>query len=132
MQVVEWSDWRRRMQVTEFGINLTSEEPDRLLAFYRDVVGFPVQELSGGLNVRPGVQLFIDGHSETHGAAKEPSRVLINFWVESVAAEEERLKAAGVRFIRSQGTEYWGGVISTFVDPDGNYCQLMEFHPPTE
>lgn len=120
------------MQVTEFRINLTSEEPDQLLAFYRDVVGFPVQEPSGGLNVCPAVQLFIDGHSETHGATKEPMRVLINFWVESVADEEERLKAAGVRFIRSQGTEFWGGVISTFVDPDGNYCQLMEFHPPTE
>ena len=28
-------------------------------------------------------------------------------------------------FIRKEGTEYWGGVISTFLDPDGNYCQLM-------
>jgi predicted enzyme related to lactoylglutathione lyase len=34
-----------------------------------------------------------------------------------------------VKFIREKGTEYWGGVISTFNDPDGNTIQLMEFKP---
>lgn len=32
-------------------------------------------------------------------------------------------------FIRTAGREPWGGVISTFADADGNYCQLIEFRP---
>ena len=59
--------------------------------------------------------------------AKEPQRALINFMVEDLKAEQSRLKAAGVQFIREEGKEEWGGTISTFLDPDGNYCQLVEF-----
>jgi hypothetical protein len=32
-------------------------------------------------------------------------------------------------FIRTQGREDWGGVISTFLDPNGNYLQMIEFNP---
>jgi predicted enzyme related to lactoylglutathione lyase len=116
------------MNVTDFNINLNSEAPARLIAFYRDVVGFPVSpESSEALSVREGVQLWVSGHDEVSGPAKEPSRVLINFWVDDVAAEQARLEAAGVQFIRKQGTEFWGGIISTFLDPDGNYCQLVQY-----
>ena len=45
--------------------------------------------------------------------------------VEDIAAEQSALEAKGVRFIRSQGKEEWGGIISTMADPDGNYFQLM-------
>jgi predicted enzyme related to lactoylglutathione lyase len=71
----------------------------------------------------------VDGHSELSGPTKEPARVLINFVVDDLPAEEQRLKDAGVECIRSQGREFWGGVISTFVDPDGNYFQLMHYSP---
>ena len=73
--------------------------------------------------------LGFDGHSGTKGAAKEPTRYLLNFFVEDIDAEERRLKDQGVHFIRSQGREFWGGVISTFVDPDGNYAQIIEYRP---
>ena len=55
--------------------------------------------------------------------------MLLNFMVDDLAAEQKRLEAQGVKFIRTAGKEYWGGVISTFVDPDGNYPQLIEFKP---
>ena len=45
------------------------------------------------------------------------------------AAEQSRLEEQGVKFIRTAGKEYWGGVISTFLDPDGNYCQLVQYKP---
>ena len=70
--------------------------------------------------------LFVDGHSDTKGGAKEPARVLLDFFVQDLAGERARLEAAGVQFVRREGKEYWGGVISTFLDPDGNYCQLIE------
>ena len=41
----------------------------------------------------------------------------------------QRLEEQGVTFIRTAGRETWGGIISTFTDPDGNYLQLIEFRP---
>ncbi len=117
------------MHVTSFNINLTSEQPERVTAFYRDVVGLPMNDRLDAFLVGPDAQILIDGHSETKGPAKEPQRVLINMFVEDIAAEQARLQTQGVTFIREQGKEYWGGVISTFLDPDGNYLQLIEFRP---
>ncbi len=115
------------MHVNQFILNVTSEQPEVLKAFYRDVVGLePVEEV-GGFRVG-GAVLAIDGHSEVHGRAKEPQRFLINFFVDDVAREQARLEAQGVPFIRRMGRESWGGVISTFLDPDGNFCQLIEAH----
>ena len=55
--------------------------------------------------------------------------MLINFFVDDIDAEQKRLQAQGVPCIRDKGKEYWGGVISTFIDPDGNYIQLIQFRP---
>lgn len=119
------------MQVKDFSINITSEQPEALMAFYSDVVGLEKRtDMGDGAFKAAGGSFFIDGHSETKGAAREPQRALINFVVDDVASEEARLKVAGVTFIRSQGKEFWGGTISTFLDPDGNYVQLMQY--PTE
>src|SRR5438067_2196228 len=117
---------RWTMQVTNFNVNVTSENPERLIAFYRDVVQLPPSSNMGeGAFDVGGGAFLVDGHSETKGAAREPQRALINFFVADLNAEQRRLEAQGVPVIRSQGREYWGGVISTFVDPDGNYFQLI-------
>ena len=70
---------------------------------------------------------LIDGHSETKGPAKEPQRVLLTFSVDDCAGEQARLVAAGVQFIRPAAREPWGGFVATFLDLDGNYCQLVEY-----
>ena len=118
------------MNVSSVFLNINSEDPQRLYTFYRDVVGLPVQEGMGehALNVA-GMTLGFDGHSEVKGPAKEPARVLFDMFVDDIAAEEARIAGHGVKFVRSQGKEYWGGVISTFADPDGNLVQLMYFDP---
>ncbi len=116
------------MEVTSFNINLTSDDPERLYAFYRDVVELPENDRADGFAVA-GAQLLIDGHSKTHGQAKEPQRCLVNLFVNDIAVEQARLEAKGVPFIRTQGKEWWGGIISTFTDPDGNYIQLLEYRP---
>jgi predicted enzyme related to lactoylglutathione lyase len=116
------------VNVNSLIINITSENPQALFAFYRDVVGLPERHDMGENAVTlAGAALAFDGHSELSGKAKEPYRYLFNYNVDDLASEEARLTAAGVPCIRSQGREYWGGVISTFVDPDGNYFQLMEY-----
>jgi predicted enzyme related to lactoylglutathione lyase len=119
------------MKPTSFIVNITSEAPDKLIAFYRDVIELPPNpEIGeGAFEVMPGVSFIVDGHSETKGKAKEPHRVLIDFFVDDLAAEQARLKSKGVKFVREEGKEQWGGVISTFLDPDGNYCQLIQYKP---
>lgn len=117
------------MQVTDFIINITSENPQRLLDFYHGVVGLPMHENLEGAVRAGGATVIFDTHSETAGPNEEPSRFLLNFFVDDLAAEQRRLEERGVSFIRSAGREYWGGVISTFADPDGNYLQLIQFKP---
>jgi predicted enzyme related to lactoylglutathione lyase len=119
-----------RVNVTGLIVNLNSEQPERLTAFYRDTVGLPPEARMGESAFQIGpAHLIIDGHSEVHGPAAQPQRVLINLFVDDLAAEKARLDAVGVPFIRQPEREPWGGLIATFLDPDGNYLQLVEFRP---
>lgn len=118
------------MKMSQFALNITSDNPDGMNAFYRDIVGLPRREDMGEHAYdMGGATLFLDTHSSTAGPAREPHRYLLDFFVDDLAAEQKRLEAAGVTFIRSAGREYWGGTISTFLDPDGNYVQLIEYRP---
>lgn len=118
------------MQVDQFIVNVNSEQPDRLIPFYRDVVGLtPNPDIGPGAFMVGPSMFIIDGHDGVHGPTKEPPRVLINFVVDDLASEQKRLEDQGVQFVRRAGKEPWGGVISTFADPDGNYCQIIEYKP---
>ena len=108
-------------------LNLGSPEPERLIAFYRDTLGLtPAPEMSPGAFALGSGFLIVSGHGEVTGPAIDAKRYLINFVVDDLDAEQARLEAGGVEFVRSKGEEPWGGRISTFLDPDGNYCQLIE------
>lgn len=62
------------MEVQSFAVNLTSEQPEPLFAFYRDVVGLPPQpDMGDHALVLGGATLFVDGHSATKGAARSLS-----------------------------------------------------------
>ncbi|MEO9256278.1 MAG: VOC family protein [Tepidiformaceae bacterium] len=119
------------MKVTQLILNVNSPDPERLIAFYRDTVQLEPEGHMGPGAFKVGDAVFIiDGHSTVSGRASGPERVLIDFMVDDLATEHARLEAAGVRVQRKMGQEEWGGVISTFEDPDGNYFQLMGFTPP--
>jgi predicted enzyme related to lactoylglutathione lyase len=118
-----------QMKVNSAFININSPEPEKLRQFYGEVVGLAKRPDMGDAYDIGGAVLGIDGHSELSGPAKEPARVLIDLFVDDLQAEQARLEGQGVPFIRKGGREYWGGVISTFLDPDGNYVQLIEYKP---
>jgi predicted enzyme related to lactoylglutathione lyase len=118
------------MRASSFLIILHTEHPERLVEFYRDVVGFEPR-----FDVTPGafntgssdmVDLIVEPHSEIRGAAREPERVMLNFVVDDARAEQRRLESHRVRFIRPATEEPGVGLFATFADPDGNYCQLIE------
>jgi predicted enzyme related to lactoylglutathione lyase len=116
------------MNVINFNVNVCSEDPERLRAFYADVVGLPrMPQVSPAVFMAGPAGFLVDGHSEVKGKAREPQRVMLTFTVEDIEAEESRLRAAGVEFIRPATREPWGGQVATFLDPDGNYCQLVGY-----
>jgi predicted enzyme related to lactoylglutathione lyase len=119
------------VNVTAVILNINSDRPQHLLGFYRDVVGLPAHPDANREStlVAFGMELVFDNHSEINGRAPQPARMLLNFFVDDLAAEQKRIEGHGIEFIRSAGREYWGGIISTFEDPDGNYVQLIEFRP---
>lgn len=114
------------MEIVDFTLNLTSEDPGRLIAFYRDVVGLAPDERFGHSLKAGPARLRITGHSQTKGPSKDPTRSLINLFVTDAKAEFDRLQLRGVTVIRAPDREAWGGLVSTFADPDGNYFQLIE------
>ncbi len=112
-----------------FVIMRTSADPEPMRTFYRDVVGLSDDFPNLGNPFMAGeTSVYLGAHSEVQGEAKEPARVLLNLPVADLAAEQKRIEGHGVKFIRSAGREAWGGIFSTFPDPDGNYLQLMEYH----
>jgi predicted enzyme related to lactoylglutathione lyase len=118
------------MKVEQFVVNVNSRQPEPLIAFYRDIVGLSVNAEFGPGAFMAGSSTFvafiIEGHSEIQGVTKEPQRVLLNFFVRDLVSQEARLKERGVKFIMSATKEPGFGTVATFLDPDGNYCQLME------
>jgi len=119
------------MNVNSVSIQLASPDPDRLLVFYRDVVQLPMETEMGDHAFKIGDAgiLFVVEHGEVSSPTKEPARAIIDLHIDNLDEEHERLKKAGVQFSREKGREYWGGIISTFADPDGNRIQLIEFRP---
>lgn len=118
------------MNVQQFVVNVNSGQPERLIEFYRDTVGLEVNEEFGPGAFLAGsasfIALIVEGHDEVRGPAKEPARVLLNFLVDDLRAEEARLKSAGVPFVMDATEEPGFGLVATFADPDGNLCQLMQ------
>lgn len=118
------------MNITSFSVQLASSNSEALRAFYRDVVQLEMDPMMGDAFITgPAANLFVVDHSAVAGPTKEPARAVIDLHITDIDQEHERLQRAGVRFIREKGLEWWGGVISTFNDPDGNLIQLMEFKP---
>jgi len=118
------------VKVNHFVVNVNSDQPERLIAFRRDVVG-----LTPNPDVGPGafmagssefIALIVEGHDGVRGTNADPNRVLLNFFVDDARAEQRKLESAGVSFIRPAAEEEGFGIVATFADPDGNLCQLMQ------
>jgi predicted enzyme related to lactoylglutathione lyase len=103
---------------------------DRSLAFYRDLLGIPIEPNSH--NPEWAEARFVDGvrfalHPWHEGVPEISSgSVMIDFEVENLDAALTRLREAGVK-VGEPLREFWGSVCS-FTDPDGYRIDLFE--PP--
>ncbi|MBI3286669.1 MAG: VOC family protein [Chloroflexi bacterium] len=119
------------MLTTFEGVIVWTEDVQRLLPFYRDVLKLPVEfESEAFIGFRLDETFIgLGKHSHVKGAARDPHRVMINFGVDDILAAFEYLRDHGVEFIREPENEEDAEMsIATFVDPDGNILQL--FGPP--
>jgi catechol 2,3-dioxygenase-like lactoylglutathione lyase family enzyme len=106
---------------------------DRAKAFYRDTLGFPLQDANSEvLSFKAGPGKMFVYRSEFGGTNKATSAM---FPAKDVAAEAAALKAKGVTFEHYDNLEgltlerdvYVGGGMSVawFKDPDGNILSII-------
>lgn len=120
------------MEVLSSRILLRPTDPERSRHFYRDVLGLAIYREFGPTD-DPGVVFFLgQGFLEVSGRVADaaPPRTL-EIWlqVRDVHREHDRLRAAGVRVLRSPRREPWGFVESWIEDPDGVRIVLVEVPP---
>ncbi len=112
------------------GVNIFTTQMQRMVAFYRDVVGLEQHSDHGDFitfDIRPGLRLNIGRHSQIGvDGSMDPYRVMLNLGVDDIHAVHARMLKGGAEFIRPPEQEAWGGWIATFRDPDGNTLQLMQ------
>jgi catechol 2,3-dioxygenase-like lactoylglutathione lyase family enzyme len=115
-------------------IVLRTGDVQRLVAFYRDVLGLPIERETGkGLTqLRAGAALIdiVPVDDRALGDPKAPGRNLEHFCLRAepfdVDAIHARVAAAGARVVKS-GTGYGAegrGPNIYFLDPDGNEVEL--------
>jgi catechol 2,3-dioxygenase-like lactoylglutathione lyase family enzyme len=111
------------------GVVFWTENLEEMLRFYQETLGLPLHSHHGdfvALEVSPGVRLNLGRHSQVHGRARDPYRVMLHLRVTDMGATAARLKGRGVSFLREPEQEAWGGRVATIQDPDGNILQLLQ------
>ena len=111
-----------------FGATIWSEDLNKLLPFYRDVLGLPLAFQTPGfvvLGERGKPALALGTHSEVHGRNADPARHMVGLGTDDVAADWKRLKDGGVEFVEDP-TDYGNFRIATLRDPEGNLLQLLQ------
>jgi predicted enzyme related to lactoylglutathione lyase len=117
--------------ITQFaGASIWSEDLNKLLPFYRDVLGMKVfMETPGfvllGAASLEAPTLGLGTHSEVRGPNSDPARHMVGFETDDILGDCQRLKAAGVKFIEEPVNDgsMW---IATLKDPEGNFVQLFQ------
>lgn len=124
---------------SNYRILIYSENPDKLMPFYRDVLGFKLLDhldIPGDygymLQVVGNLNVWIGRHSEVKGNAKENFRHLFNlypiegvtFWYEKIRNNPE-VRIVANPFLAPFSTpenQIW---FCTFLDPEGNCWQFV-------
>ena len=117
--------------VTGFGgFFIRSKDPKALTAWYRDVLGVPVEPW-GGAALRydapghPPVVVWSPFPQSTHYMDPSTREVMINLAVDDLTAILERVKAKGVAVIKRDDSDP-NGSFAWILDPDGTKIELWQ------
>ncbi len=116
------------MDVLSSRILLRPADLDRSRRFYRDTLGLAVYREFGDRD-DPGLVFFLGGgHLEISGIGDGTEARNVALWlqVRDLAAEYQRLQAAGVEILRAPQREPWGLLEMWIADPDAVRIVLVE------
>jgi hypothetical protein len=105
-------------------ILLGTTRPAELRDWYRRALA-PGHQGDGPMDLG-GVLLVIDQRDDVDTKNNEPGRMILNFHVDDFDAAEAQLRSAGVEWLQPVADRP-AGRFGTFVDPDGNYVQIIKF-----
>lgn len=114
------------------GIFFNSPNPAALVAWYKEHLGFDLQEWGGasfdwaGPDGKPttGSTLWTVNDTANNSFAPSTSPFMINYRVADLKALVEVLKAEGCNVLDYEDSEY--GKFAHVLDPDGNKVELWE------
>lgn len=105
-------------------ILLGTTRPTELRDWYRNALA-PGHEGEGPIDLG-GFLLVIEERADVDVENNEPGRMILNFHVHDFDAVEAQLRVAGVKWLEPVADRP-SGRFGTFVDPDGNYLQIIQF-----
>lgn len=112
------------------GIFIKAKDPKALVAWYRDVLGVPVQSWGGAImrydaaNHPPALAWNVFP-ATTKYFAPSTSDTMINYAVEGMDALLDRLKDKGVTILKRDDSDP-NGRFAWVLDPEGNKVELWE------
>lgn len=125
-------------KIQNYRILIWSENPDKLVKFYNEVLGLEIvkkYELNNdygyAVKVTDSLLVWIGKHSEIKGKAKEPFRHIFNLYVNDVFEWYEKLKdrkdikVVAKPFKTPPSDPSEPRYVFTFLDPEGNCLQFM-------
>lgn len=114
------------------GIFLKSRDPKALAAWYRDVLGMPMEKWGGAklptdAPGHPPVVVWNAFPADTTYFAPSTRDVMLNFGVDDMDAFLKRIEAKGVQVLKRENSEY--GHFAWIMDPDGTKIELWQPAP---
>lgn len=126
---------------TDYKFFIFSENPDSLVKFYTDALGFSItekldypQDYGYSLEIAPGGRkLWLAEHSKVQGKNKDPYRTMLNLYTDNVeevfqkaiAWEGVEVIAKPFHMTEMNPDEHPERIAATLLDPDGNCIQIM-------
>jgi len=112
---------------TVWCVTLKVSDLKKAIAFYGEILGLDKKyEYSSYAGFQCGsVEIGLSpGRKDIKPLEDAPS---VEFVVEDVDAVYEALKKKGVNFVKEPHDEPWGGRQASFLDPDGNLLEIVQF-----
>jgi len=125
--------------ITKYKAFIFSGDPDKLVRFYIDILGFKIlselklpNDYGYMIESEPGCQIWVAQHSEVKGYNKDPYRHIVNMYTNDVLGLYEKIKEAeGVKVVQEPidmgefNPGAAGRTVFTILDPEGNCLQFM-------